>query len=106
MVKTLDLYNLEKIIQKKLEENMERMVNLIQHIEEKLPNGDNVDQRTHDNRNISHFKQPSFSKHTLGGFDCNTGSNQGWFPRGIQLTKIDIRKFDGKDPITWLFQIE
>ena len=35
MVKTLDLYNREKRMEKKLEENMERIVNLIQHIEEK-----------------------------------------------------------------------
>ena len=106
MVKTLDLYNLEKRIEKKLEENMERMINLLKHTEEKIPNGDNVGQGTHDDRNSSHFEQPSFSKHTPGGFDSNTGSNQGWFPRGIQLPKIDMRKFDGKDPITWIFQME
>ena len=34
MVKTLDIYNLEKIIEKKLEENMERMISLLQHIDE------------------------------------------------------------------------
>ena len=86
----------------KLEEKMEIIVNLIQHIEEKLPNGDNVGQGTQDDRNSSHFEQPSFSKHTLGGFDSNIGSNQGWFRRGIQFRKIDMRKFDGKDPITWI----
>ena len=90
----------------KLEESMEKIVNRIQHTEEKLPNGDNVGQGTHDDRNSSHFEQPSFSKHTLGGFNSNTRSNQGWFPRGIQLPKIDMRKFDGKDPITWIFQME
>ena len=52
------------------------------------------------------FRKPSFSKSTPGGFDSNTGSNQGWFPRGIQLPKIDMRKFDGKDPITWILQME
>ena len=52
------------------------------------------------------FEQPSFSKHTPGGFDSNTRSNQGWFPRGIQLPNIDMRKFYGKDPITWVFQTE
>ena len=91
---------------KKLEENMETIIKLIQHPEEKLPNDDNVGQGTHDERNSSHFEKPSFSKSTPRGFDSNTGSNQGWFPRGIQLPKIDMRKFDGKDPITWIFQME
>ena len=27
-------------------------------------------------------------------------------PKGLQLPKIDMRKFDGKDPITWIFQME
>ena len=134
MVKTLDLYNMEKKLEesmetnmgnmeKKLEESMEtnikmdkkmekseermeRIVNLIQHPEEKLPNDDKVGQGTHDERNSSHFEKPSFSKSIPGGFDSNTGSNQGWFPRGIQIPKIDKRKFDGKDHITWIFQIE
>jgi hypothetical protein len=106
VVKTVDIYKLEKIIEKNLEENMERMINLVQHTEEKLPNGDNVGQGTQDDRNSSHFDQPSFSKHTLGGFNSNAGSNHGWFPRGIQPPKIDMRKFDDKDPITWIFQIE
>ena len=91
---------------KKLEENMERMANLLQRIEEKLHNGANVVQGTHDYRNSSHCEKPYFSKHTLGGFDSNTGSNQEWFPRGIQHPKIDVRNFDGKDPITWIFQME
>ena len=104
--------NMEKLetnmgnMEKKLEESMEIIVNLIQHPEEKLPNDDNVGQDTHDERNSSHFEKPSFSKSTHRGFDSNTGSNQGWFPRGIQLPKIDMRKFDGKDAITWIFQME
>ena len=64
-----------KEMMKKLEENMEIIANLLQHIEEKLPNGDNVGQGTHDDRNSSHFEKPSFSKHTPGGLDSNTGSN-------------------------------
>ena len=76
MVKTLDLCNLEEIMEKdmgnieqrmqnKLEESMERIVNLIQDTKEKIPNGDNVGQGTHDDRNSSHCEQPSFRKHTL-----------------------------------------
>jgi polyhydroxyalkanoate synthesis regulator phasin len=37
---------------KKLEENMETIIKLIQHPEEKLPNDDNVDQGTHDERRV------------------------------------------------------
>jgi hypothetical protein len=106
MVKTLDLYNLAKRIKKNMEENMERIINIIQQIEENLPNGDNVGQGSHDDRNSFHFEQPSFSKHIHGGFDSNNGYNQGWFPRGIKLPKIDMRKFYGKDPITWIFKVE
>ena len=49
-----------------------------------------------------HVEQPSINKLTLRGFDSNNGSNKGWSPRGIELCKIDVRKFDGKDPITWI----
>ena len=85
---------------------MELIIKLIQHPEEKLPNDDNVGQGTHDDRNSSHCDQPSFSKHTPGGFDFNTKSNEGWFLRGIHLPKIDMRKFDGKDPITWIHHMD
>jgi hypothetical protein len=43
---------------------MEIIANRLQHKEEKLPNGDNVVQGTHEDRNSSHCEQPSFSKHT------------------------------------------
>ena len=68
----------DKIMEKNmgnLEEGMDIIVNLIQHTKENIPNGDNVGQGTQDDRNSSHFEQPSFSKHTTGGFDSNTGSN-------------------------------
>ena len=67
--------NMEKRMENKVEESMDIIVNIIQHTEEKLHNGDNVDQGTHDDRNSSHFEQPCFSKHTPRGFDSNTGSN-------------------------------
>ena len=66
-------------MEKKLEEGMEKIVNLIQHTQEKIPNGDNVGQGTHDDINSSHYNKPSFSNHMPRGFDSNTGSNQGWF---------------------------
>ena len=66
--------NMEKKMEK-LEESMGRIVNLIQHPKEKLHNDDNVCQGTHDERNMSHFEKPSFSKSTPGGFDSNTRNN-------------------------------
>ena len=92
MVKTLDLYNMENKLEesmetnmgnleknmgnmeKKLEESMEIIVNLMQHLEEKIHNDDKVGQGTHDERNSSHIEKQSFSKSTPGGFDSNTGT--------------------------------
>ena len=93
-------------MEKKLEERMEIIVNLIQHPKEKLHNDDNVDQGTHEEKNNAHVELPSMNKHDLKGFDSNMLSNQGWSTRCLQLPKIDMRKFDGKDPITWIFQME
>ena len=59
-------------------------------------------QVTREDKNSSRVELPSTNKHDLRGFDSNMGSNQGWSTRGIQLPKIDMRKFDGKDPITWI----
>ena len=50
--------------------------------------------------------QPSINKNALRGFDYDIGSNQGWSRRGIQPPKIGMRKFHGKEPITWIFQME
>ena len=67
----MNMRNMEKKMEK-LEESIERIGNLIQHREEKLPNDDKVGQGTHYEINSSHFEKPSFSKSTLGGFDSKT----------------------------------
>jgi hypothetical protein len=89
-----------------MEDNIERMVKLLQHQEEKIPNEDDVVQGTHDDKNSSHVEKPSINKNGLRQFDSNTGSNQGWYTRGIKIPKIAMRKFDGKGPVTWIFQME
>ena len=90
-----------------MEDNIvERIVNLLQNTDEKLPKGDDVDQGAHDYINTPQGEKPLISKHSLRGLYSNVGSNQGWSIRGIQLPKIGMRKSDGKDPITWIFQIE
>ena len=88
------------------EDNIERIVKLLQHQQENILKEDDVGQGTHEEKNNSHVELPSMNKHDLRGFDSNMGSNQGWSTRGLQLPKIDMRMFDGKDPITWIFQME
>ena len=63
---------------------------------------DNLNESTYENKYSAHVEWPSINKHILGGFDSYSGDNHGWFPKGIYLPKIDMRNFDGKDPITWI----
>ena len=81
-----------------MEKSMENLVSLIQPSEEKIPKVDNMAQGTHKNKYHVHVEQPSINKHIPRGFDSNSGDNHGWFPKGIPLSKIDMRKFDGKIP--------
>ena len=87
-----------------MEDNIERIVNLIQNTKEKIPKGDDVGQGSHDDS--AHVEKPSINKHSLIGFDSNAGNTKGWSTRGIQLPKIDMKNFDRNDPITWIFQME
>ena len=89
-----------------MEENIRRIVKLLQHQDGKIPKEEELDQGSHEEKNSAQVAIPSMNKHDIRGIDYNMGSNQGWFPRGLQLPKIDMRKFDGKDPITWIFQME
>ena len=59
-----------------------------------------MDQGAHDDINSAQLEKPSINKHSLRGLDSNVGSNQGWPTRGIQLPKVNMRNFDGKDPFT------
>ena len=56
-------------------------------------------------KNSSHVELPSMNNHDLIGFYSNMESNQGWSTRGLQLPKINMRKFDGMDPLTCIFQM-
>ena len=90
---------MENIVRHRKDNIVERIVKLLQNIEEKLPKGDDVDQG-------AQVEKPSINKNSLRGLDSNVGSNQGWYTKGIQIPKIDMRKFDGKDPLTSIFQME
>ena len=83
-----------------------RIVEFLQHQDGKIPKEEELEQGTHEEKNSAQVEIPSTKKHDIRGIDSNMGSNQGWSPRGLQLPKIDMRKFDGMDPITWIFQME
>ena len=64
---------------------------LTNFLQEILTNGEKVVKETHDanKRNVNH-----------DFIDSNVGSKTHHIP------KIDMRKFDGKDPATWILQME
>ena len=71
-----------------LKTNMEELKKLLQ---ERVTNGERVVKETHDEnkRNVNH-----------DSIDANVGLKNHHIP------KIDMRKFDGKDPATWILQME
>ena len=46
-----------------IENNIERIVNLLQNTKENIPKGDDAGQGTHDDKNNAHVEQPSINKH-------------------------------------------
>jgi len=64
---------------------------LTNFLQEILTNGEKVVKETHDEnkRNVNH-----------DSIDANVGSKTHHIP------KIDMRKFDGKDPVNWILQME
>ena len=64
---------------------------LTNFLQEILTNGEKVVKETHDvnKRNVNHDT-----------IDANVGS------KTYHIPKIDMRKFDGKDPATWILQME
>lgn len=102
---TIDLDNLCDELEKMMDQNLEQYMSmLMQALNERIPKSDNMAHGNH--KDSVHVEQPSINKHIIRGFDSNNGGIQGWFPRGIQLPKIDIKKFDGNNPITRIFQME
>ena len=67
------------------------MAGLKKLIHEMFPNGEKIVEETHDDnkRNVNH-----------DFIDPNVGSKTHHIP------KIDMQKFDGKDPVTWILQME
>src|SRR5271168_5395575 len=69
----------------------ELKINMNKLLQERVTNGERVVKETHDEnkRNVNH-----------DSIDSNVGSKTRHIP------KIDMRKFDGKDPATWILQME
>jgi hypothetical protein len=83
----------------KLEAINTNMDGLKEEIMERLKNF--VIERTHESENVSHEIHDEDTKKV----------NQEWIKSEFGLKtnhvpKIDMRKFDGKDPITWILQME
>ena len=90
---------MEAKIDEKMKDNMENMKNdlkvdiegLENLIQEMFPNGENIVEETHDEKKIN------FNHDFIN-------SNVGW--KNHHIPKMDMRKFDGKDPVTWILQME
>ena len=75
-----------------LKTNMEELkINMNKLLQERVTKGERVVKETHDEnkRNVNH-----------DSIDSNIGLKTHHIP------KIDMRKFDGKDPATWILQME
>ena len=70
-----------------LKADMERLKILIQEI---FPNGENIVEETHDEHKIKVNRD--FINSNVGG-------------KNHHIPKMDMRKFDGKDPVTWILQM-
>ena len=75
-----DLANLQTQIEEKMghmEDNIGRIVELLQHQDGKIPKEEELDQGTHEEKNSSQVELTSMNKHDIKGIDFNMGSNQG-----------------------------
>ena len=84
---------------------VEKIVKVLNILKEKNPKGVDVGQGTQKDKYNDYVDQPSINNNSLRVFYFTMRSNQGWSARGVQLAKINMMKFDGKDPITWIFKM-
>ena len=71
-----------------LKSNIEYLTKLIQ---ERFPNGEKIVKEPHDENKINVNRD--FINSNVGG-------------KNHHIAKMDMRKFDGKDPVTWILQME
>jgi hypothetical protein len=92
-------------MEKKMDEKMEDLKNsmsviFLHTLDERLPKGDIKTQGN--NENVEEIKIEFQNHDYLSSPDPHhRGFNAA--PRNYLIPKIDMRKFDGKDPIKWIF---
>ena len=79
-------------MEEKMNENMKNdlkadMEGLTKLIQDMIPNGEKIVEETHDDNKINVNRD--FITSNVGG-------------KNHHIPKMDMRKFDGKDPITWI----
>ena len=89
-VKTLYLFNLKEIMEESMgnmkesmEENIQRLIMLIQNAKEMIPKDVDMGQGSQENKDMVQVDKPSITKLNARGYASNNGSNQASFSRGI-----------------------
>jgi len=102
--------------------NMEELQNSLEsiflHLDERLPKGDIgnienkdkniVEPQSHMGNILKKVEKMSMESKNHYYSSCKDPHHTGFnsTPRNYFIPKIDMRKFDGKYPITWIFQME
>jgi hypothetical protein len=61
---------------------------------------------THENKGIIQVEQLSNNKNFPRGFNSYNEVTYGWYPKGVKLPKVELRKFYGTKVFTWVNQIQ
>jgi hypothetical protein len=118
-VKKVDLINTQTKYGRKMDGNKELMEIKMEQLEHKmdgkleqmeqkiiealigrLPKIDKVSKGTHENKGSIQVEQLSKNKIFLGGFNSKHGVTYGWFPKGVNLPTVELKKFDGTKVFT------
>jgi hypothetical protein len=88
-----------------MNQNMDKMMQQLQNsilhtMDERFPKGDIKTQGNHEN--VEEIKIES-QNHDYSSLQDPHHRGFNAAPRNYLIPKIDMRKFDGKDPITWIF---
>ena len=112
-VKNVDLINTQIEMEREIDENNELMERKMEHLEQnidgkleqmeqkiieslngRLPKIDKGSEWNHENKGGIHVEQLSNNNNFPGGFKSNNGVTYGWFPKGMNLLKVESQKFD------------
>jgi hypothetical protein len=85
----------------------EQMENtILEALNGRFPKIDKVFEGTHENKGsikVEHFFN---NKKFSGGLNSNIGVTYGWSPKRVNLSTVELRKFDGTKVFTCVNQIE